>query len=74
MNYRMIMGIVPVLFLCSTMVTACSTQDWYKGAQSAHALSCQKLPKAEYDNCMKESSKSYNSYKKDLKQLNKPAP
>ncbi len=39
-----------------------------------HELSCQKLPKAEYYDCMKESDKSYNSYKKNREQLNKPNP
>ncbi len=57
------------LLFSLTGLVACSTQNWYSGAQSAQTAHCMKQPQAEYDDCMQQSGKSYNEYEKDQEEL-----
>jgi hypothetical protein len=55
--------ILPAAILLSALLTtACSNQNWYIGAQSAHKAHCMKQPVSEYEDCMQQTSESYNEY------------
>jgi len=57
-------------------LTSCTTQNWYKGAQSAQTTHCMKEPLSEYEDCNKQAEESYESYKEKREQLieeNQPA-
>jgi hypothetical protein len=59
--------IIAVLLL--PLVSACSTQNWYTGAQSAQQAHCMQGPYAEYEECMQQSTGDYNTYSKNREQL-----
>jgi len=56
--------------IAATALTACSKQSWYQGVQSAHEAQCLKGPPSEYDECIKQSDRSYDEYEKNRKELN----
>lgn len=49
--------------------SACSSQNWYQAAQSANTAHCMKGPASEYEDCNKQSNKSYQEFEADKKQL-----
>ncbi|MCG6937967.1 MAG: hypothetical protein LJE83_07310 [Gammaproteobacteria bacterium] len=57
------------ILILLTILSACSTRNWYVGAQSAQTAQCLKEPAAEYEDCMQQSSESYDEYSKKREQL-----
>jgi len=53
---------VTVILLSTLLSTACSKQNWYAGAQAAQEAHCMKQPTSEYEECMQQTSESYNEY------------
>jgi len=53
---------VSVILLSTLLTTACSKQNWYAGAQSAQKAHCMKQPISDYEECMQQTSESYNEY------------
>ncbi len=51
------------------LLTACSEQSWYQGAQSAQTAECMKQPLSEFKDCNKTTEKSYLQYKSERDQL-----
>ncbi len=57
-------------FAVSTiLLSACSKQNWYSGAQSSLSSYCMQQPHAEYNDCMQQSADSYNEYEKKRQKL-----
>ena len=53
---------------------ACSSQNWYQGAQSAREAHCLQQPLSEYNDCMQESDTNYSTYQQQREELlKKPA-
>ena len=50
-------------------LTACTTQSWYQGAQSAQTAHCVKEPISEYEDCMKQTEGNYENYEYEREQL-----
>ena len=44
------------------ILQSCSTQQWYEGARAGRLEQCKKLPKAEYENCVREIQMDYEKY------------
>lgn len=55
-----ILVVMPLLLLMS-----CSTQAWYQSAKDAQAAHCRQGPLPEYEDCIKQSTGSYNEYEKE---------
>ena len=55
--------------LLAITLTACTKQAWYQGAQSAKEAHCLKEPVSEYEDCMQQSSETYEEYKKNREAL-----
>lgn len=51
--------LIPLLCLVS-----CSTQAWYAGTQNAQTAHCLKVPASEYNDCIDQTTESYNEYEK----------
>jgi hypothetical protein len=56
------------LFLLIAL-TSCSSQNWYKGAQSYQQARCMNEPVSEYENCVQQSDGNYDEYSKSRQQL-----
>jgi len=63
------MQLIALTVILSFGLTACTTQNWYQGAQSAQTAHCMKEPLPEYEECIKQSEGNYESYKYDREQL-----
>ena len=59
------------LALCALVLPACSTRQVYDAIQQNQQLECQKLPGTRYEECMKQVSEPYDSYKRDRDELMK---
>jgi hypothetical protein len=57
------------IFILLMVLTSCSTQNWYAGAQSAQTAHCMKVPVSEYEDCINQSTESYDEYSKNREQL-----
>ena len=51
------------------VLTSCSKQAWYQGAQSSQTAHCMKEPLSEYENCTQQSAENYDKYNKNREQL-----
>jgi len=61
-----------ILLSLSTVLTACTQQNWYHGAQSAQTANCMQQPISEYNDCNKQSQEmSYQEYVKNQEPLQK---
>ena len=65
-NFSRLLLVTVVLIMT---LSACSKQNWYQGAQSAKEADCMKEPVSEYEDCMQQSSESYNEYNKNREAL-----
>jgi hypothetical protein len=69
-SYRYnIMPLILLTVIATVGLTACSKQNWYQGGQSSLQAKCMKGPAAEYNDCMKQASESYNEYEKSRETL-----
>jgi len=57
------------ILILLTLLTACTKQSWYAGAQSAQTAHCMKGPASEYEDCIKQSNQDYDEYSKKREQL-----
>lgn len=64
-----LLGLLLVSTVLIAPLTACSKQSWYTGAQSAKTSQCMKGPASEYEDCMQQSSESYDEYEKNRRDL-----
>jgi len=55
---------VLMALLLSLTLTACTNQNWYAGAQNAQTAHCMQVPAADYKDCIKQTTESYNEYEK----------
>ena len=53
-----------MLIICSN----CSYRSAYEGIQASNRFECTKLPSTQYDECIKNASKSYDQYERERKQ------
>jgi hypothetical protein len=59
------------LALCALVLPACSNRQVYDAIQQNRQLECQKLPGTQYEECMKQVSEPYDTYKRDRDELTK---
>ena len=57
------------ILILMMLLTSCSKQNWYQGAQSAQTANCMKEPLAEYENCTQQSKEDYDKYEETREQL-----
>ena len=50
-------------------VAACSHEQVYNAIQQNQQLECQKLPGAQYDECMEQLSEPYQEYQRSREEL-----
>jgi len=50
------------------ILTGCSSKGAYEGIQASNRIECSKLPRSQYDECIKSANKSYEEYKYERKQ------
>jgi hypothetical protein len=50
-------------------LTACTTENWYKGAQSAQTTHCMKEPLSEFEDCNRQTEVPYQDYREQREQL-----
>jgi len=67
----MLKGCPVALVLCVLALPACSNRQVYDAIQKNRQLECQKLPGTQYDECMKQVSEPYDTYKRDRDELTK---
>lgn len=67
LHNHIIQILVTVILLVT--LTACTTQNWYKGAQSAQTAQCMKEPLSEFEDCNEQTKESYDSFKENREQL-----
>lgn len=59
-----------LLFACSAVLSACTTQTWYEGSRQSALNECQKITdSAERIRCM-QNIPSYQDYQQKRQQLN----
>ncbi len=61
------------LLLGVLVLAACTDRQLYQAIQNNRQLECQKLPGTQYEECMKQYSQSYESYRRDREALTKEA-
>ncbi len=61
--------LIPTLLITMMVLTACSKQNWYQGAQSAQTAQCLKEPDSEFNDCNQPSKESYEDYEEKREQL-----
>lgn len=61
------MKIYLVLFVM-IVLSACSNKAIYDNAQRNNRNACAKLPPADYDECIKRASKSYEQYEQERRE------
>jgi hypothetical protein len=59
------------LLFCAVALPACSNRQVYDAIQQKQQLECQKLPGTRYEECMKQVSEPYDSYKRGRDELTK---
>ena len=65
---------ITLISTCILLVTACSKQAWYKGAESSHDIQCLNESNSDYEACINENRHSFDEYediKEQLDQENK---
>jgi len=67
-TYNHIITISVTIALLVTF-TACTTENWYKGAQSAQTTQCMKEPLSEFEDCNKQTEERYEDYREQREQL-----
>jgi hypothetical protein len=60
-----------VLLLCALVLSACSNRQVYDAIQQNRQLECQKLPGSQYEECMKQVSEPYDTYRRERDELTK---
>lgn len=68
-NHRTVIGTYIMAGIIAVTLSACSKQNWYQGAQSAQTARCLQEPQAEYNDCNRQTSQSYNEYDKNREDL-----
>lgn len=63
MNYKR-----DIIFTVLILLSACSNRDIYEAVQHNQKLKCEKLPPAQYEECMEQAGESYESYERRRKQ------
>jgi len=63
------MRLILIIGILAAGITACSKQNWYQGVQSSQKAHCMKEPLAEYEECIRQSNESYDSYSKNQEEL-----
>jgi hypothetical protein len=59
------------ILILLTVLTSCSKQNWYAGTQAAQTAHCMQEPLSEYEDCIQQSTESYDDYSKSREQLKK---
>jgi hypothetical protein len=54
------------------LVLGCSDRHIYYSIQQNRKLECQKLPSAEYENCVRQYEESYDTYRQSRDELLTP--
>ena len=58
-----------VLLVVVLFMAACSNRAVYENVQISKRNECATLPQPQYESCMKETSKTYNEYERERKEL-----
>lgn len=59
---------VYLTILIAIFIGACSNKAVYDNIQINNRFDCAKMPPAEYDECMKQTNKSYEEYERVRKE------
>ena len=59
------------LLLVILMLSSCTNQQIYRAFQSNQQLDCQGLPQSQYEECIKLSDESYDSYQQKRDEMKK---
>lgn len=59
------------LLITSTLLASCSNQQVYNAIQVNQQSKCQKLPPSQYDDCIKQQSEPYETYKRKYDEENR---
>ena len=51
------------------ILAACSNRQVYEAIQNREKVKCQELPRSEYADCMKRASETYETYKKNRREV-----
>lgn len=68
-NMKTLKSEIITALILPMILTSCSAEGWYAGAQSAQQAQCMKEPAATYDDCMKQTGESYDEYSKKREEL-----
>ena len=52
----------------SLLITACSNRTIYETIQNDNRNTCQKLPPAQYEECISQTEMTYDEYKRERKE------
>ena len=54
--------LVTLLISTSLLAQGCASRDWQQALKSNQKLQCQKLPPAEYNDCINQIERSFQDY------------
>ena len=57
------------IVIVSLLFFGCSNKSIYNNVQLNNRQSCQKLPPSQYDECIKQTEKSYDEYERERNEI-----
>ncbi len=55
---------ISVIYICTSLLMSCTSQDVYNAVQDNMQQECQNLPSSAYENCVNGHSESYSEYER----------
>ena len=55
---------ISVIYICASLLIACTNQEIYDAVQENRQQECQKLPPSAYEECIKQHSEPYDGYER----------